>query len=105
MDQVNTLRIHAGLPPLSEYENRLHVTNAKAGESAHQYGLALDVVPLVGGKCVWENSSPVWKDIVAIAESVGLESASKWKTFKEWPHLQYLGGLSIDDLRNGKRPV
>jgi peptidoglycan LD-endopeptidase CwlK len=31
------------------------VTNAKAGESWHNFGLAFDVVPLVNGKAVWDS--------------------------------------------------
>ena len=37
------------------------VTNAKAGESWHNFGLASDDVPLVNGKAVWD--SPFWNRI------------------------------------------
>ena len=37
------------------------VTNAKAGESWHNFGLAFDVVPLVNGKAIWD--SPFWNRI------------------------------------------
>lgn len=64
------------------------VTYARGGQSPHNYGLALDFVPLIGGKPDWRAGSPEYVRCVEIAESLGLESASKWPRFKEWPHLQ-----------------
>lgn len=64
------------------------VTNAKPGQSAHNYGLALDFVPLVGGKPDWSGKHPDWEACILIAESHGLESASRWTRFREKPHLQ-----------------
>lgn len=64
------------------------VTMAKPGTSAHNYGLALDFVPLIGGKALWKAPAPEWLEAVEIAEKCGLESASTWVKFKEWPHLQ-----------------
>jgi peptidoglycan L-alanyl-D-glutamate endopeptidase CwlK len=64
------------------------VTYARAGSSAHNFGLALDFVPLVGGKAEWRAPSPRWEQAIQIAEAFGMESASKWQRFKEWPHLQ-----------------
>jgi len=64
------------------------VTMAKPGTSAHNYGLALDFVPLVAGKALWKAPAPEWLEAVEIAGKCGLESASKWERFKEWPHLQ-----------------
>ncbi len=66
------------------------VTYAKAGESAHQFGLALDFVPMIeGGKPQWTAPSPLWNRAISLAEKYGLESASKWPKFKEWPHVQF----------------
>ena len=62
------------------------VTWAKGGQSAHNHGLALDFVPLIGGKPNWKPEA--YAAAVALAESEGMESASKWPRFKEWPHLQ-----------------
>lgn len=79
-----------------------HVTNAKGGESIHNYGLAFDFVPVVNGKAMWDDSRTFVKCGV-IAESIGLEWAGRWKNFKEMAHCQYLGALSLRDLQNGKR--
>ena len=46
------------------------VTNAKAGESWHNFSLAFDVVPLVNGKAVW--NSPFWNRIGELGKQTGL---------------------------------
>ena len=77
------------------------VTNAKGGDSFHNYRCAVDVVPLVCGKPDWEGSHPVWQDIGRIGKESGLEWAGEWKTFKELAHFQYTGGLTIAQLKEG----
>jgi len=77
------------------------VTNAKAGQSFHNYGCAFDFVPLVNGKAMW-NDSKLFERCGVIAESCGLEWAGRWKSFKELAHCQYTGGLTIKDLQAGK---
>lgn len=64
------------------------VTYAKPGESAHNHGLALDFVPLVNGKPQWRADSALYWQAIAIAEAEGMESAARWKRFREFPHLQ-----------------
>ena len=82
------------------------VTNAKAGQSWHNYRLAFDVVPLRNGKPVWGTTGEdgkLWKRIGAIGKSVGLEWAGDWVSMKEYPHFQYTGGLTLKDLQAGKQ--
>lgn len=74
------------------------VTNARGGESFHNYGVAFDVVPVVGGKAIW-NDAGLWLRIGEIGESVGLEWAGRWVRFREMPHFQYTGGLSLAEMR------
>jgi peptidoglycan LD-endopeptidase CwlK len=69
-------------------DRSLVVTNAKPGESAHNYRLAIDIVPIVNGKPDWRGTDPVWLDIGEIGESCGLEWAGRWVTFREEPHFQ-----------------
>lgn len=78
------------------------VTNARGGESFHNYRCALDVVPLVAGKPDWDGSHPIWAEVGRIGEECGLEWAGKWVHFKELAHFQYTGGLSLNDLKEGK---
>lgn len=77
------------------------VTNARAGQSFHNYRLAFDFVPIVNGKADWNNLKTFHK-CGEIAESIGLEWAGRWKSFKELAHCQFTNGLTIADLQKGK---
>lgn len=77
------------------------VTNAKGGQSFHNYRLAFDFVPIKGGKCLW-NDYKLFVQCGEIAEAIGLEWAGRWHGFKEVAHCQYTGGLTLADLQNGK---
>ena len=93
------------------------VTNAKGGQSFHNYDVAFDVVPLRNGKPVWgtkgngidndptdddKDDLELWQRVGAIGKKHGLEWAGDWKTFKEFPHFQYTGGLTLKDFQAGK---
>ena len=69
-----------------------HVTKAGPGESWHQYAVAVDCVPLIGGKALWENSAKEWQVFGSTAASEGLTWAGTWSTFKEFPHVQLPSG-------------
>lgn len=77
------------------------VTNAKGGQSFHNWKVAFDFCPLVNGKPNW-NDVALYTKCGEIAESVGLEWAGRWKTFKELAHCQYTGGLTLHDFQQGK---
>lgn len=77
------------------------VTNARAGQSYHNWRVAFDFVPLVHGKAQWSDVATFTK-CGEIAESVGLEWAGRWKKFKELAHCQYTGGLKLADFQAGK---
>lgn len=82
------------------------VTNAKPGQSWHNWRCAFDVVPLRHGKPVWGTTGEdlaLWQQVGAIGKSVGLEWAGDWRTFKEYPHFQFTAGLTLADLQAGKR--
>lgn len=77
------------------------VTNARAGESYHNYRCAFDFAPIKNGKIDWKDTK-VWTRCGEIAEKCGLEWAGRWKSFKELAHCQDTGGLKIADLKAGK---
>ena len=77
------------------------VTNAKGGQSFRNYRLAFDFVPLVNGKAQWSDEA-LFARCGKIAESVGLEWAGRWKSFKELAHCQDTGGLTLAELQAGK---
>lgn len=70
------------------------VTNAKAGQSNHNYGLACDLCVFVNGKPDWNNLQN-FATIGRLAKQVGLEWGGDWK-FKDRPHVQ-LKGLSVKE--------
>ena len=82
------------------------VSNAQPGTSIHNYGLAIDyfLVSDDGNKSLWTVNDK-WKRVAAIAKSIGFEWGGDWKSFKDYPHLQYNKGLSIAQLKAGHRPV
>lgn len=66
------------------------VTNAPPGHSWHQFGLAVDVVPM-DPLPDWNTSHPVWARLVSTGESVGLYSGDEFHTIKDEPHFQLTG--------------
>lgn len=78
------------------------VTNAKAGQSWHNYKCAVDVVPVVAGKPRWDVKDEVWQQVGKLGKAAGLEWAGDWKRFKEYPHFQYTGGLTLAQLQAGE---
>lgn len=77
------------------------VTNAKGGESFHNYRVAFDFVPMLNGKCAWSDTA-LFTRCGKIAQECGLEWGGSWKTFKDRPHCQYTKGLTIQDFKAGK---
>lgn len=77
-------------------------TNAKPGESYHNFRCAFDFVGLRYGKPVWTANDPIWEQLGEIGESVGLEWAGRWTgSLREECHLQYTGGLTLAELQAG----
>jgi peptidoglycan L-alanyl-D-glutamate endopeptidase CwlK len=77
------------------------VTNAPAGHSYHNYRCAIDVVPLINGKPNWNTKNPVWQQLGQLGADSGLEWAGHWRSFPEYAHFQYTGGLAIAALLGG----
>ncbi len=72
------------------------VTNAKGGQSYHNYGVAFDVVEIKSnGKL---NYNFDWKAVSQIAKNEGFEWGGDWRTFKDKPHFQMTFGQSISTL-------
>lgn len=79
-------------------------TNARPGESWHNYRCAFDCVPMLGGKPQWGDKKTYAK-MGEIGESLGLEWAGRWQgSLRETAHFQYTGGLTMADLKAGKVP-
>lgn len=71
------------------------VTNAPAGLSMHNYGLAVDVVPYLSGQSGalnWNDRTPQYQEMVTALKSQGLAFGGDWVHFPDDDHFQ-LGGL------------
>jgi len=76
------------------------VTKARGGQSYHNFGLAFDIVILDSiGKATWDTTHPGWKVSADIGKSLGLEWGGDWTGFKDIPHFQYTGGVSLATCR------
>lgn len=82
------------------------VTNAKAGQSNHNYGLAVDFALIVDGKtAVWDTKTdfdndliPDWMEVVAVFKKYGWSWGGDWKNFKDYPHFEKTFGYSVSQL-------
>lgn len=70
------------------FAKRPKVTNARGGQSMHNYGLAVDLAFVVNGKISWDEK--LYKNIGRWAAAVGLEWGGNWK-FTDLPHVQLKG--------------
>ena len=67
------------------------VTNARAGFSMHNYGLAVDVVPYLSGRSGalnWDVNTPQFQAMVAALKAQGLVWGGDWTSFKDFDHFQ-----------------
>lgn len=67
-------------------ESDEHVTNARAGESWHNFGMAVDFVFIISGKPSWDDH--LYTNIGRWASLVGLDWGGNWKKTKDRPHVQ-----------------
>jgi peptidoglycan L-alanyl-D-glutamate endopeptidase CwlK len=61
------------------------VTHARANQSAHQYGLAIDFVIMDNGKPDWSGTSEAWNDAIELAQNAGMVSLRPMES----AHLQH----------------
>ncbi len=78
-------------------------TSSGAGRSKHQYGLAIDVVPIVDSVAVWDNKE-LWKKIGVEGEKLGLRWGGRWRTPYDPGHFEWTGGLTSVHLSQGQLP-
>lgn len=92
------------------------VTNAKGGQSYHNYGLAIDICLIVNGKATWErgqdfdkDGQPDFMEVVGLFKKYGWSWGGDFRTFKDFPHFEKTFGYSCKDLakkpRIGNYPV
>lgn len=79
------------------------VTNARAGSSWHNFGAAVDFGVFRDGKYL-DSSDPKLARRVHIAcskhaKALGIEWGGSWRTFKDIPHYQLTGGMTLATAR------
>jgi hypothetical protein len=78
-------------------------TRSSGGYSKHQYGLAIDVVPIVDSVAVWDNLA-LWKKIGTTGERLGLRWGGRWRHPYDPGHFEWTNGLSGYQLAQGLFP-
>lgn len=79
-------------------------TRSIGGKSKHQYGLAVDVVPMVDSVAVWDNVI-LWKKIGIEGEKLGLRWGGRWKSPYDPAHFEWSGGMTSYQLSLGTMPA
>lgn len=97
------IKIISGLRSYSE-QNALYaqgrtqpgrkVTNARAGYSNHNFGIAFDVGVFEGSRYLGE--SPKYKAVGALGMELGLEWGGSWKSIVDEPHFQLRPAWATD---------
>ena len=97
------------------FNKKPKVTNAKAGQSYHNYGLAVDIVLIIDGKEVsydrlkdYDGGKMAdWLEIVSIFKKHGWEWGGDWDSLKDYPHFQKTFGMNwrklLDLYNSGKK--
>lgn len=97
------VRITQGLRTFKEQDNLYaigrtkpgaKVTNAKGGQSVHNFGFAVDICLIIDGKTAswdtvkdWDNDTIAdWYECVKIFAKYGWDWGGNWKKFKDLPH-------------------
>ena len=47
---------------------------------------------------------PLFLKAGKLAKQCGLEWGGLWQSFKDYPHYQYTGGLTLKQIQDGRRP-
>lgn len=110
---VNQFRQLAGMGPIPASDNKIVTRASSAKNSYHGYGLAFDIAitDKSGKRIDWSKNSDWnsdgisdWLQVGKLAKECDLEWGGLWSSFPDIPHYQYTFGLTIADLKAGKRP-
>lgn len=73
------------------------VTDARAGQSYHNYGLALDFANQINGSVVWKVDAN-WMKVVNAFKKRGFLWGGDWKKSNDSPHLEMRFGFDWREL-------
>lgn len=98
--QQNALYAQGRTPP------GIRVTNAPAGYSLHNFGIAFDIGIFSGGKYVDDflndnDCDNLYKSLAPVGKNLGLEWGGDWTSICDYPHYQYNPlHLALSDMRS-----
>jgi peptidoglycan L-alanyl-D-glutamate endopeptidase CwlK len=75
------------------------VTNARGGESFHNYGLAVDFTFRKEG---YNASAELWETLGVVGESQGFAWGGRWLNFPDKPHFEMTLGYTFNDFIKNK---
>lgn len=79
------------------------VTNARAGYSWHNWGVAFDIAFLNSNGALTYDVD--WNQVGQIGKSIGLEWGGDWASFPDRPHFQITGNLQLSTLIGSSNPT
>lgn len=96
------------------FKQKPKVTNAKAWQSVHQYGLAFDIVLLLdknnddifeeaswNTRADWDkDDTPDWSEVRDYFKSKGWSYGGDWQSFKDYPHFEKTFGLIVSQMKS-----
>lgn len=97
------VRVSQGLRTFAEqdalFKQKPKVTNAKGGQSIHNYGFAVDIVLIIDGKVAswdihkdWDGDKVSdWDECVKVFATHGWSWGGNWTSFKDMPHFDKIG--------------
>lgn len=70
-------------------DNSKVLTNAKGGQSYHNFGLAFDVeVYNEDGSKNWNMKSESWQKVITEGKKQGFDAGADWTDFPDLPHFE-----------------
>ena len=103
-----------GMRTFEEQDNLFNqkpkVTNAKGGQSIHNYGLAFDFCLIEGKKTIWDvakdfdsDKRPDWAEVVEVFKKAGYTWGGDFRSFKDAPHFEKTFGHTWQQLLELKK--
>ena len=92
------------------FNQKPKVTNAKGGQSIHNYGLAFDFCLVKGKTTIWDvakdfdgDKQPDWMEVVAYFKSLGYKWGGDFRSISDKPHFEKTFGHTWQELLEIKK--
>lgn len=92
-------------PERQDYLRKKGKTGLVGGDSKHQYGLAIDIVPWGKNRTLRWFDKKLWYRIGRIGEHYGLTWGGRWKRLYDPGHFEWDGECTIEQLKEGDMPL